>query len=93
MSIEFLRTLATRHTPLDLTRPDDIHKLVVLRAAGFVTAFTLRPKAAAEPEHVAAPAEVGRFLALTPEGRQALDGEGDRAADGAPKAQARPAAA
>ena len=82
MTIELLRTLATRHTPLDLTRPEDIHKLLVLRAAGFVTAFTLRPRAA-EPER----AEVGRFLALTPEGRRALDGdgEGDRAAaDSAP---------
>lgn len=70
MSLEFLRRLSKLHSPLDLTRPADVNSLVVLRAAGMVTAFTLRT-----PSDDAGPGqEVGRFLALTPDGRQALDG-------------------
>ena len=65
MSIDFLRTLAKCRAPLTLTDPEDINKLLVLRAAGLVVAMTLRP--------VAGGCEVARFLALTPDGRSALD--------------------
>jgi len=64
MSIEFLRALSSCHAPLTLTRPADINDLLVLRAAGLVVALTLKPE-------VGGP-EVGRFLALTPDGRSAL---------------------
>jgi hypothetical protein len=64
MSIEFLRTLAECHAPLTLTHPRDVNNLLVLRAAGLVTAFTLKPDANGR--------EVARFLALTPDGRSAL---------------------
>jgi hypothetical protein len=65
MSIDFLRALAKGRAPLTFTDPEDINKLLVLRAAGFVVALTLRP--------VAGGCEVARFLALTPDGRRALD--------------------
>jgi hypothetical protein len=65
MSIDFLRTLAKCRAPLTLTDPEEINKLLVLRAAGLVVALTLRP--------VAGKSEVARFLALTPDGRSALD--------------------
>ncbi|MDP9929169.1 hypothetical protein J2X90_002023 [Variovorax paradoxus] len=65
MSIDFLHTLAKCRAPLTLTDPEDINKLLVLRAAGLVVALTLRP--------VAGKSEVARFLALTPDGRSALD--------------------
>lgn len=67
MSIEFLRALSERHAPCDITRPDEIDDLVVLRAAGMVAAFTLH----AHSQN--GKTEVGRFLSLTPAGRQALE--------------------
>jgi hypothetical protein len=66
MCIDLLLTLSGQHAPLNLTRPDDVRSLVVLRAAGLVAAFTLRPA------HAPHGCEVGRFLALTPQGREAL---------------------
>jgi hypothetical protein len=66
MSIEFLRALSERRAPCDITRPDEINNLVVLRAAGMVAAFTLHAPSRNGK------AEVGRFLSLTPAGRQAL---------------------
>ncbi|KQW54335.1 hypothetical protein [Variovorax sp. Root411] len=75
MSIEFLRKLSKLRSPLDLTRPDDIDNLLVLRAAGMVAAFTLRNNGHGDG------VEVGRFLSLTPEGRRALaPGDDDGAA-------------
>ncbi len=64
MSIEFLHKLSTLHGPLDLTRPDEVDHVLVLRAAGLVSAFTLRYECPAR--------EIARFLSLTPEGRVAL---------------------
>ena len=64
MSIEFLRALAKRPAPVTLTNPRDIDSLLVLRAAGMVAALTFKSDARGR--------EVGRFLALTPDGRSAL---------------------
>ncbi len=64
MSIEFLHKLSTQRGPLDLTRPDEIDHVLVLRAAGLVSAFTLRADC---PAH-----EIARFLSLTAEGRGVL---------------------
>ncbi|MEJ1126057.1 hypothetical protein V9L20_00660 [Variovorax sp. CCNWLW225] len=64
MSIEFLRVLAKHPAPATLTDPHDIDSLLVLRAAGLVAALTFKPDAGGR--------EVGRFLALTPDGRSAL---------------------
>jgi DNA-binding MarR family transcriptional regulator len=64
MSIEFLHKLSTHRGPLDLTRPDEVDHVLVLRAAGLVSAFTLRSECPAR--------EIARFLSLTPEGRGLL---------------------
>ncbi|RST48584.1 hypothetical protein [Variovorax sp. DXTD-1] len=64
MSIEFLRVLAKHPAPATLTDPHDVDNLLVLRAAGLVAALTFKPDAGGR--------EVGRFLALTPDGRSAL---------------------
>jgi hypothetical protein len=69
MSIEFLRVLAKRPAPVTLTNPRDIDNLLVLRAAGLVAALTFKPDAGGR--------EVGRFLALTPDGRSALGAAND----------------
>jgi hypothetical protein len=66
MCIELLDRLNRGKAPLTLTEPDDINNLVVLRAAGFVAAFTLRSTQDGQSR------EWGRFLALTPAGRAAL---------------------
>jgi hypothetical protein len=68
MSIAFLAQLSRSRAPLTLTltQPQEVHELVMLRAAGLVVALTLR---AAENGHTR---EYGRFLALTPAGRVAL---------------------
>ncbi|MEJ1170733.1 hypothetical protein [Variovorax sp. CCNWLW235] len=69
MSIEFLRVLAKHPAPVTLTNPHDIDNLMVLRAAGLVAALTFKPDAGGR--------EVGRFLALTPDGRSALGAAND----------------
>jgi len=66
MSLQFLRTLAGLPLPATLTRPEEINDLLVLRAAGLVAAVTLKA-----PGDQGA-GEVGRCLALTPQGRAAL---------------------
>lgn len=66
MCIAFLAELGRGKAPLTLTQPQEVNNLVVLRAAGFVAAFTLR---VTENDQTR---EYGRFLALTPEGRAAL---------------------
>ncbi|MBJ2154264.1 hypothetical protein [Variovorax sp. IB41] len=73
--MEFLDHLSRSKAPLTLTDPDEINNLVVLRAAGFVAAFTLRPLRdgdGSEDRKDGQGRERGRFLALTPEGRAAL---------------------
>lgn len=75
MSIEFLRVLAKRPAPVTLTNPRDIDNLLVLRAAGLVAALTFKPDAGGR--------EVGRFLALTPDGRSALGAANDDSVHGA----------
>jgi hypothetical protein len=64
MSIDFLRELSRYSGPVDLIGPDDVNNVLVLRAAGLVTAFTFRKKCLAR--------EAARFLSLTVEGRAAL---------------------
>jgi hypothetical protein len=77
MCIEFLDRLSRSKAPLTLTQPDEINNLVVLRAAGFVAAFTLRSVRDGESRGW------GRFLALTPAGRAALaDGSRSSTCDG-----------
>ena len=66
MSIELLRALADQALPVSLTAPADVEGLVVLRAAGLVAAVTLTPFEDDERH------EIGRCLAITPEGRAAL---------------------
>jgi hypothetical protein len=66
MCIEFLQQLNRGGAPRTLTEPDEINNLMVLRAAGYVAAFTLRSSQGG------ASREWGRFLALTPKGRAAL---------------------
>jgi hypothetical protein len=69
MCIEFLRALAKRPAPVTLTHRRDVDNLLVLRAAGLVAAFTLKTDDGRR--------EVGRFLALTPDGRNALGMNGE----------------
>ncbi|MGF6347592.1 hypothetical protein [Variovorax sp. W2I14] len=77
MCIEFLDRLSRSKAPLTLTQPDEINNLVVLRAAGFVAAFTLRSVRDGESR------EWGRFLTVTPAGRAALaDGSRSSTCDG-----------
>lgn len=77
MCLDLLDRLSHARPPLTLTRPDDLDSLVVLRAAGFVAAFTLRTVQDGEVR------EWGRFLALTPAGRAALaGGTGNSTCDG-----------
>ncbi len=66
MCIEFLQQLSNGKAPCTLTEPEEINNLLVLRAAGYVAAFTLRSSQKGESR------EWGRFLAITPEGRAAL---------------------
>lgn len=66
MCIGFLQQLSRAKAPLTLTEPDEINMLMVLRAAGYVAAFTLRTAQDGELR------EWGRFLAVTPAGRNAL---------------------
>ncbi|MEZ2299234.1 hypothetical protein [Variovorax sp. RCC_210] len=66
MCLEFLQQLSHGKAPRTLTEPDEINTLLVLRAAGYVAAFTLRSSQNGESR------EWGRFLAITPRGREAL---------------------
>ncbi|QGW81872.1 hypothetical protein [Variovorax paradoxus] len=82
MSIEFLRALAKHPAPVTLTNPHDIDNLLVLRAAGLVAALTFKLDAGGR--------EVGRFLALTPDGRSALGTATDGSSHGAQAASRLP---
>ena len=75
MCIEFLRALAKLPAPVTLTHRRDVDNLLVLRAAGLVAAFTLKTDDGRR--------EVGRFLALTPDGRDALAMNGEDECDSA----------
>lgn len=66
MSLAFLAQLSRAKAPLTLTSPQEINELFLLRAAGLVAAFTLRVVEDGRTR------EYGRYLALTPAGRQAL---------------------
>jgi hypothetical protein len=66
MCLEFLQQLSHGKAPRTLTEPDEINTLLVLRAAGYVAAFTLRSSQNGESR------EWGRFLAITPSGREVL---------------------
>lgn len=66
MCFDFLAQLSRSKAPVTFATTDEINRLMVLRAAGLVAAFTLRTR---ENDQVR---EWGRFLALTPEGRAAL---------------------
>lgn len=65
MCIETLRELSAGARPQTFASDRMVDQLLVLRAAGLVAALVLR----AAPSEAR---EVARFLAITPEGRRAL---------------------
>ncbi|MCB1977848.1 MAG: hypothetical protein M9919_04250 [Burkholderiaceae bacterium] len=72
MPMELLRELARTPLPCTLSEDADIDRLRVLRAAGYVAAMLPTP---------GSQSRLGRVLAITPQGRQALlrqaSGSGD----------------
>jgi len=78
MPTELLRHIAQQPLPYTVYAPAELDKLRVLRAAELVTAFIPPPESLPSGCESHKPAQV---LAITPRGRQALEGQLHEAVD------------